>query len=163
MSYKRMLFGIPEDIDADMKSVISFLFRKFGAVSHNHPFLNNLVILGGKTWWVMPTTSTDKVELCYGEDCTLRSMMYHAEKLNAGILLFRQFADNQLCIYLLEDMEKLERHFASNAEIDWEAIDNIKTLAENGILVGDELMGFKTLRRLRHDIINPVPEFCRMA
>ncbi len=163
MRYKRMLSGTSEDIDVDMKTTIKFLYSKFGAVSHNHPFLRNLVILGGKTWWVMPTTSSNKVELCYGQECTLRSLMYHVDKLDAGILIFRQFADNQLCIYLLENMDKLERCIVSNSDINWEAIDNIKSLSENGIMVGDELMGFKTLRRLRHDIINPVPEFSRTA
>lgn len=163
MRYKRMLSGRLEDIDIDMTTAIKFLYSKFGAVSHNHPFLNNMVILGGKTWWIIPTTSTGNVELCYGQECTLRSLMYHIDKLDAGILIFRQFVDNQLCIYLLENMDKLERHLISNSEVDWEAIDNIKTLSENGLVVGDELIGFKTLRRLRHDIINPVPEFSRTA
>ncbi len=163
MSYKKMLSGHTDDIESDMNTVINFLFDKFGAVAHNHPFLTNMVILGGKSWWVIPTTSSKDVELCYGEECTIRSLLYHTDKLNAGILLFRQFDDNQLCIYLLENMDKLERHFSQNSTIDWEAIDNIKSLAENGIMVGTELMGFKTLRRLRHDIINPVPEYSRIA
>ena len=163
MSYKKMLSGQTDDADADMKTVTGFLFEKFGAISHNHPFLKNLVILGGKTWWVVPTTSSKEIDLCYGENCTMRSLLYHFDKLNAGILLFRQFDDNQLCIYLLENTAKLERHFSENTTIDWEAIDNMKSLSENGIMVGDELMGFKTLRRFRHDIINPVPEFSQSA
>ena len=163
MSYKKMLSGHVDDIDSDMKTVTEFLFSKFGAVAHNHPFLRNLVILGGKSWWVIPTSSSREVELCYGDECTMRSLFYHADKLKAGILLFRQFEDNQLCIYLIENMDKLERHFSESSTIDWEVIDNIKSLSENGIMVGDELMGFKTLRRLRHDIINPVPEYCRTA
>lgn len=153
MAYKKLISGRNIDVDEDIKIVIRFLTEKFGAEQHKRPCFENLVWLDKKIWWVIPSRDINSVDICYGQECDKCEIIRQLKELAAGILIFRQMADHRICIYLLDNIDKLERHCKSDLILNWDSIDSMKVFSELGIVIDKELIGFKRLRQLRHDSV----------
>jgi len=148
MAYKKILKGIPNDMDIDLQIAMGFLTRRFNAVEFEHPGLDNLIALDEKKWWVVPSVSQEEIDICLGKKCDKEEVIQKLNKLNAGILIVRQMVDNRLCVYLIDDISKIENSSDDNLILSWDAVEKIKRLSDMGIVVGDEIIGFKNFQKL---------------
>jgi len=153
MAYKKMISGAYIDADKDVKTVMRFIIDQFGGIHYQHPHHDNLLYLDKKIWWVAASADKDAVDVCNGNDCNKCELIREIKRLDSGILFFRQLEDNRICIYLIDNMEKLERHCESSLIFNWDTVESIKLFSETGIVMGDELIGFRQFRRLRNDTV----------
>lgn len=149
MAYKRIISGRYIDMDTDIRAVIRFLEENFTAEQYRRPYFENLVKLGNKVWWVLPSTAQEIVDICYGQECNKDEIIGSIRQLGAGILIFRQFTDNRICIYLLHDLDELAGACETDLKLSWDKVEQIKTFSEMGIAIGSDLLGFKHFRRSR--------------
>ena len=145
MAYKKILSAVPGDVAKNTQTALDFLVQHFGGLPRHHPFHNNLLMLGGKSWWVIPAISNQGVDLCNGRDEDPRELVVRIKKLGSGILIFRQMVDHRLCIYQITDLDKLEQRLESCLILLWDTIEIIKSSSDIGIMVGHELIGFRKL------------------
>ena len=159
MAYTKVISGRRVDLAADIKRMMNFMCDKFGATRESHPLFNNLVVLDSRLWWAVPTTDETKVDVRIGKEYEVCEVMEKIKDLNAGLLILRQFSDNQLRVYLIDDIDKLLKHCESSLMFGWYSIDCLKRFSESGLVLGDDLLGFKELRKLRlHAVDGPHQE-----
>jgi hypothetical protein len=103
-------------------------------------------VLEGRSWWVIPATSSQGIDLCNGREEDPRVLLHRINNLRAGILILRQMVDHRLCLYQIDDLEKLEQRLESCLILLWDTIEIIKSSSDIGIMVGKELIGFRKLR-----------------
>jgi len=156
MAYSKLFSSTPGDFAQNTGVAVEFLVEQFGAIHRKHPFHDNLVIINGRSWWVIPATSNQGVDICNGRAEDPRELVSHIKTLLAGILIFRQMADNRLCVYEIANLELLSERLDSSLILLWDTIEIIKSGSDIGILVGDELIGFRKLRSARPAPITPM-------
>ena len=156
MAYKRILSTTPGEFAKNTQLAIQFLVEQFGVIHRKHPFHDNMILLEGKSWWVIPATSSQGVDLCNGRDEDPLELLKQIKKLQAGILIFRQMVDHRLCIYQLADLDKLKQRLESSLILLWDTIEIIKSSSDIGIMVGNELIGFRKLLNQRPAPIIPM-------
>lgn len=145
MAYKKILSVSPGDSLKNTQIALNFLVEKLGGAPRHHPFHDNLVMLDGRSWWVIPAASSQGVDLCNGRDEDPRVLMKRIKHLQAGVLIFRQMVDHRICLYQLADLEKLEQRLNSSLILLWDTIEIIKSSSDIGIIVGNELIGFRKM------------------
>ena len=145
MAYKKILSALPGDTAKNTQTALNFLIEHFDGQPRAHPFHDNLLMLGGKSWWVIPAISHQGVDLCNGRDEDPRELVVRIKHLRTGILIFRQMVDHRLCIYQITDLEKLEQRLESCLILLWDTVEIIKSSSDIGIMVGNELIGFRKL------------------
>jgi len=157
MHYKKLLKGQAGFSPSDTQRAIQFLVEKFGAVKYKHPYLDNLAVLDKRLWWIVTTIDNASVDICQGSESLKYDILNQIDKLDAGILIFRQFHDHRLCVYLVDDIDILQQNLKMGLVLSWEIIDTHKIFSEVGMLMGDEVIGFKRLRQLHPSMKNPYP------
>lgn len=164
MIKQRMLSIDPTDADRNADKVKQFLVDKFGARYCDHAFLDNLIELDGETWWVVPSSSEEGVKI-YDPDVNTNTsvdanikFVNELEKLGAGILVLRQLVDYQLCIYLIDDLSMLKPQSDTGFYLDWERVEKVKRFSEMGIVLDNELLGFRVFRRARYEAVHSMSE-----
>lgn len=145
MAYKKILSAFPGDVAKNTQTALNFLVAHFGGLLRHHPLHDNLLMLGGKSWWVIPAMSNQGVDLCNGRNEDPRELVVRIKKLGSGILIFRQMVDHRLCIYQITDLDKLEQRLDSCLILLWDTIEIVKSSSDIGIMVGNELIGFRKL------------------
>lgn len=158
MAYNRIISGAYMDTDKDLKKVIQFLVEQFAAVRHKHAYFDNLVQLDGKIWWIVASTDREELDILRGKDCDKCELIHELNRLHSGLLIFRQLVDNRIVIYMINDMEKLDRHCGNSLIFNWETIEKIKQSSEMGIVVDKEVIGFRNLRRSIASVSKLEPE-----
>jgi len=164
MIKQRMLSIDPVDCDRNADRVKQFLVDKFGAKYCDHVFLDNLITLDGEIWWVASSSSEEGVEVYTADVNTNTSVdanikfVNELEKLGAGILVLRQLVDYQLCVYLIDDLSLLEPQSEKGFFLDWEKVEEIKRFSEMGIVLDNELPGFRVFRRARYEAVHSMSE-----
>jgi hypothetical protein len=149
MAYKKVLSGANMDVEKDLQATMRFLIEKFDATRIRNPYHNNLILLDKKIWWVVPSVNTTQVGISQGKNSIKSEVMEELNNLQSGVLLLRQLSDNRICIYLINDLDKLDKSCDNGLTLSWDKVESIKLFSEIGIIFGDELMGFKKLRKLR--------------
>jgi len=147
MAYKKLLSPVPGDFAKNTATAVKFLIEQFGVLHRNHPFHENLVIIDGRCWWVIPATGSQGIDLCNGQDADPVELVERISNLQCGILIFRQLTDNRLCIYELTDLDRLKKRLDASLILLWDTIEIIKSASDIGIIIGDELIGFRKLRK----------------
>lgn len=145
MAYRKVLSATPGDFAKNTQLAVDFLVEQLGAIRRNHPVYDNLLFLNGRSWWVVPATSNQGVDICNGRDEDAIELLNRIFISQAGILIFRQMVDNRLCIYLIDDLDKLGQRLESSLILLWDTIEIIKSSSDIGIIVGKELIGFRKL------------------
>ena len=146
MAYKKILSPVPGDAVKNTQIALHFLMAHFGGLPRKHPFHDNMLMLDGQSWWVIPALSHQGVDLCNGRDEDPRELLVRIRRLRSSILIFRQMVDNRLCIYQITDLDKLEQRLQSCLILLWDTVEIIKSSSDIGIMVGKELVGFRKLR-----------------
>ena len=163
MSYERLLSHRPEDSDSNLHATSNFLVKHFGALQIQHPLYNNLVLLGAKSYWVKPATSKYGVELCDTRQQESALILDELKKIRAGFLILRQMPDNRLCIYLMDRLDKIEYYCQSSLTLLWDDIDKAVSFSDSGIVVGNELIGFRKLsQKLKAPVIPIKPHLVKL-
>jgi hypothetical protein len=149
-----MLSHESQDKFRNSQIVKSFLTEKFNAIHQEHTHLDNLFILNGETWLVASSASVQGVELYNGDFYDESKLINELKKNRAGILIFQQFSDYELCIYLIDDFTSLIKISDNDLFITWEYVKNIKRFSEMGFVLDNEIIGFKTFRRARFESLH---------
>ncbi len=157
MSNRRMLSNEPQDKIRNSETIMQFLVEKFEAEHCEHPFLDNLVTLNGETWLVVSSVSDTGVLVYEGNTYSKHEFIRELKKLNAGILIFQQLVDYQLCIYLIDEVILLKQFCGDDFFLDWEKVEYVKRFSEMGFVLDAELIGFKVLRRARFEALHSLP------
>jgi hypothetical protein len=66
--------------------------------------------------------------------------------------------DHRICLYQIADLEKLEHRLESSLILLWDTIEIIKTSSDIGIMVGNELIGFRKILNKPPTPIRPKPK-----
>ena len=146
MAYERLLSKRADELTINQFVATSFLTRHFDALQIKHPHYKNLVLLDGKTYWVIPTTEKHGITFWKHMPQEDTSLLDELRKLHAGILVLRQTVDNRLFIYQIERLEKMENYYKHRKILPWDEVDTCVSFIDSGIVVADELMGFRLLR-----------------
>lgn len=146
MAYRKLFSSIPGEFAKNTQLAVHFLVEQFGAIQRKHPFHENIVVINGKSWWVIPATSNQGVDLCNGRDEDPLDLVMHIKKLQSGILIIRQLGDNRICVYEISNLDTLTQRLESSLILLWDTIEIIKSGSDIGIMIGDELIGFRKLR-----------------
>ncbi len=146
MAYKKLFSSVPGEFAKNTQIALHFLIEQFAAIQRKHPFHDNIVVINGKSWWVIPATSNQGVDLCNGRAEDPRDLVLRINKLQAGILIIRQMVDNRICVYEISDLDTLAQRLESSLILLWDTIEIIKSGSDIGIMIGDELIGFRKFR-----------------
>ena len=146
MAYKRILSTASGELRNNTQLAIRFLVEQLGALHRKHPVHDNIVVLNGKSWWVIPAISNQGVDLCNGRNENPIALIDKIKNLHANILIVRQMADHRLCIYQITELDNLSQRLETYLIPLWDTIEIVKTSSDIGIMVGNELIGFRKLR-----------------
>jgi hypothetical protein len=147
MAYKQLLSTTPGDFAKNTPRAINFMVEKFGVILRAHPCHENLISINGCCWWVIPATGSQGVDLCNGRDEDPVALVERVRNLQCGILILRQMMDNRLCIYEIRDLDALKKRLDASLILLWDTIEIIKSSSDIGIIIGDEMIGFRKLRK----------------
>ena len=146
MAYRKLFSSVPGEFAKNTQIAMHFLVERFAAIQRKHPFNDNIVVINGKSWWVIPATSNQGVDICNGRAEDPLDLVLRIKKLQAGVLIVRQLVDNRICVYEISDLDLLTQRLESSLILLWDTIEIIKTGSDIGILIGDELIGFRKFR-----------------
>lgn len=147
MPYQKILSTDPGTAFNNTRTAISFLVTQLGATRHATPYHDKMVTLDEKNWWVVPAVSNHGVDLCNGRAQNPLQLLDNIQQLQAGVLILRQMADHRLCLYLITDLNYLARRLENCLVPPWDTIELAKATSDIGIMVGEELIGFRKFRK----------------
>lgn len=156
MAYRKLLSTLPGEGGKNTQIAVKFLVDQFCALHRKHPFHDNMILLDGRSWWVIPATGSQGVDLCNGRDEDPVQLVAKIKQLHASILIFRQMMDHRICIYEIRDLDVLNQRLESSLILLWDTIEIIKSGSDIGILIGDELIGFRKFRQPRPAPVTPM-------
>jgi len=135
---------------AGNEAVIQFLNEKFGATCFSEQFPSNMVTLGGRRWWVVTSDAEKEFDLCIGKTCEKSEVIDKLKQLDTGLLVFRQRERKYFyAVYLINDLDSIAKFPTKNFTINWNDLYSRNIIYERGIVMDNEIIGFRKLRRCR--------------
>jgi hypothetical protein len=141
MNNRGMLSRRVEDGSNNTEIVIQLMIEKFNASKYAHSFLDNLIYLNDEVWLVVSSTSDEGVDIYNGLAYDKRKLIRELDRLNAGILIFKQSPDAQLRIYLIDDIFLLKQYCNFKFFINWGDVEIMKRFSELGVVLDSKLIG----------------------
>lgn len=153
MSHDNKLSISAENTEVDLYTVIRFLNEKFGATCYSHQYPKNIISLEGRRWWVAISAVEDEFEINVDGATAKSDVIKKLNDFDAGLLIFRKAEKNYMfAVYMIENIDALGEGSTDKLIINWNELSLQNLIYEKGIVIGDEVIGFKKLRRSRTDI-----------
>ncbi|MFV1982921.1 MAG: hypothetical protein ACC657_05210 [Thiohalomonadales bacterium] len=154
MQHNKLFSDNVDNSDKDLYAVIDFLNEKFGAKRYLCDYPENVVTLAGRRWWVVTSAAEKEFDLCIGGKCDKSSVIKTLNKLDAGLLVFRKTEKKFLyTVYLIDKIEILAKLSNKHLTIKWADLYLQDLIYERGLVMDNEIIGFRKLRRCRLDLI----------
>jgi len=152
MANRKILFSKRELIEINTQAAMEFLIHCLGVIRRIHPEHDNMVLIGGKSWWVITETASDAIDF---SKVTLESpckLIENIKKVRSNLLIVRQMEQNRITLYFMSDLDRLEKKLQLNPSLEWSEIEKLKMFSDaGGQSESGECIGFEMIKFSDHD------------
>lgn len=133
--------------------ILELLNEKFDAICFSQQSPKNLVTLAGKRWWVVSSEAEKEFNLCITGVCAKSIVIEKLKQLDAGLLIFRKQQQKYFySVYMVENIDSLGKPADKKLTVNLDDLYSQNAIYERGIIIDNEIIGFRKLRHCRLDI-----------
>ncbi len=152
MTNRKILLNENELMAINTRSAMQLLTDCLGVLKRNHPNYDNMVLIGGKSWWVITETATDSIDI---EKATLEhpfTLFTTIREVRSGLLILRQMGNHRITLHFISDLDALENQLQLNSALNWSEIEKLQIFSDTGAQTETgECIGFEMFKSRWHE------------
>ncbi len=152
MANRKILFNEHELMAINTQAAMDLLTLCLEVIRRNHPVHDNMVLIGGKSWWVITSTASEAIDF---EKATLEepaTLLAKIREVRSGLLIVRQLDNNRVSLTFISELDELEKQLKQNPSMDWSSIEKIQMFSDVGAQSeSGECIGFEMIKARGQD------------
>jgi len=151
MANKKILLNERELMAINTQAAMDLLTLCLEVIRRNHPVYDNMVLIGGKSWWVIPETAPDIIDFTKATLDSPTTLFAKIREVRSGVLIVRQMEKNRISLHFIAELDELEKQLQHTPCMEWSDIEKLQIFSDVGAQSETgECIGFEMIKARGH-------------
>jgi len=130
MENQKILLNQRELIAINTQAAMDLLTLCLEVIRRIHPAHENMVLMGGTSWWVVTETAADTIDLTAATIESPETLIAKIREVRSGLLIVRQMEHNRITLYFITDLDALTQQL-HNSCLNWSEIEKLQIFSDS--------------------------------